>query len=289
MTGHPVPVGPVRVSPVRVSPVRVSPDWLRLREAADGAARSRELLAQLRPLLPMHGPAVVHDLGCGTGAMTRWLAPRLAGAQHWVMWDRDARLLAQADAGTQCLAGDASAVTTQTRRGDVTQLTPGALAGATLVTCSALLDLLTAAELHRLVTVCAAARCPVLLTLTVTGGVELWPPDPLDQPIAEAFNAHQRRSARHRRQLGPDAVDVACDAFDRLGYQVTVGPSPWRLGAGQAALAEQWFEGWVHAAREQSPRLVAQAGDYVPRRTAQASQGELDVTVHHVDLLVRPR
>ena len=30
------------------------------------------------------GPLVIHDLGGGSGAMGRWLAPRLPGPQHWV-------------------------------------------------------------------------------------------------------------------------------------------------------------------------------------------------------------
>ena len=36
---------------------------------------------------------VIHDLGGGSGAMGRWLAPRLPGPQHWVVHDRDPDLL----------------------------------------------------------------------------------------------------------------------------------------------------------------------------------------------------
>ena len=42
---------------------------------------------------------MIHDLGSGTGSMSRWLAPRLPGPQHWVLHDRDADLLARAAAG----------------------------------------------------------------------------------------------------------------------------------------------------------------------------------------------
>ncbi len=41
---------------------------------------------------------MIHDLGGGTGAMGRWLAPMLRGPQHWVVHDRDADLLAVAAA-----------------------------------------------------------------------------------------------------------------------------------------------------------------------------------------------
>ena len=78
--------------------VRVSPEWLLLREPADAAARSAELAERLARHLP-RAPLVIHDLGGGSGAMGRWLAPRLPGPQHWVVHDRDADLLELAVAG----------------------------------------------------------------------------------------------------------------------------------------------------------------------------------------------
>ena len=76
--------------------VRVSPAWLALREPADAAARSAELAGRVARHLPAAGPLVIHDLGGGSGAMGRWLAPRLHGPQHWVLHDRDADLLERA-------------------------------------------------------------------------------------------------------------------------------------------------------------------------------------------------
>ena len=76
-----------------VEEIRVSSRWLDLREAADAAARARDLVAHVRRRLPATGRWVIHDLACGTGAMGRWLAPLLPGPQHWVVHDRDADLL----------------------------------------------------------------------------------------------------------------------------------------------------------------------------------------------------
>lgn len=59
-------------------PPRYAPEWLELREGADAAARAVELLDPLRirlANLPGKAGIVVHDLGCGTGSMGRWLAP----------------------------------------------------------------------------------------------------------------------------------------------------------------------------------------------------------------------
>jgi hypothetical protein len=224
---------------------RVSPAWLRLREAADAAARAsefaglvaRRLAGQPGRETPSGGPLVVHDLGSGTGAMARWLAPRLPGPQHWILHDRDADLLALAAAGMVRSAADGAPVTVETRVGDISRLTAVDLRGAALVTASALLDLLTAEEVGRIAAACVGAGCPVLLTLSVDGRVELTPGDPLDARVAEAFNAHQRRTVGRRRLLGPDAIDATVAAFGRLGAEVLVRSSPWRLGrAAPAAL-----------------------------------------------------
>jgi hypothetical protein len=258
-----------------VEAVRVSPGWLDLRERADAAARSRELAQQLRERLPDGDLLVIHDLACGTGAMGRWLAPLLPGPQHWVLHDRDADLLA--------LAGVPD-VTVETRLCDVTRLGREGLAGASLVTASALLDLLTEDELVGLLVACLGAACPVLLALSVTGHVELDPADPLDARIAAAFNAHQRRG----RLLGPDGVAVATEGFRRLGFDVVVRPSPWRLGTADTGLVEEWLGGWVGAACEQEPALAAEAELYRRRRLRQARAGRLAVTVDHADVLVLP-
>ncbi|MFF5533282.1 trans-aconitate methyltransferase [Streptomyces cinerochromogenes] len=268
---------------------RYAPEWLQLREGADAAARARELLDPLRIRLAnlpgRAGGHVVHDLGCGTGSMGRWLAPRLDGAQHWVLHDRDPYLLHFAAVASPRSAADGSRVTVETRRGDVARLTPDALAGASLVTASALLDVLTREQIETLADACTGAGCPALLTLSVAGRVELTPGDPLDAEIAEAFNAHQRRSGL----LGPDAVTMACEAFAERGATVRLHPSPWRLGAEETALTEQWLRGWVGAAVEQRPELRDRAERYLHDRLAACAAGTLRATVHHSDLLALPR
>jgi hypothetical protein len=269
--------------------VRASSEWLALRETADAAARAPELVDEVRSYLPSKGGVTVHDLGCGTGSMARWLAVRLAGPQHWVMYDRDADLLVPAAADPPEKASDNTPVTTETRLRDITRLDVAHLSGASLITASALLDMMTVQELGRLVAICAAAGCPVLITLSVTGRVDLTPTDPFDQRVADAFNAHQRRATVAGRLLGPDAVGAAVDRFERLGRETLVRPSPWRLGPQHAALATEWFTGWVTAAYEQQPELREAAASYAQRRLAEAAAGRLSVTVDHLDLLVRPK
>ena len=253
--------------------MKVSERWLVLREPADATARAADLLDHL----PATGAHVIHDLGCGMGSMGRWLTPQLSGRQHWVLYDRDADLLKAAHLP--------DSVTVETKQSDVTRLDPADLAGATLITASALLDMLTEGELLRLVTTCVGTGCPVLLTLSVIGRVELTPPDAMDGRVEAAFNAHQRRSGL----LGPDAVAVALEAFRRRGLDVLVRPSPWRLGAMHTELAVEWFTGRLDAACKQEGELAAEADAYARRRLGQARAGQLAVMVDHADLLALPR
>ncbi|TWP49281.1 class I SAM-dependent methyltransferase [Lentzea tibetensis] len=257
-----------------------APEWLALREKADADARSPELVELLVASLVERDRLDIRDMGCGTGSMGRWLSGRLGGVQHWVLHDRDPRLLDLA--GATVTGPD---VTTETRQGDLTALRAADLTGASLVTCSALLDLLTTDEMNSLAAACVHAGVPALFTLSVAGRVELDPSEPLDAEFESAFNAHQRRVDDGRRLLGPDAPEAAAKAFEDLGARVVTRPSPWRLGPDQAALTAEWLRGWVNAAVEQEPGLAAEAPAYLERRLS----GELRAVVHHTDLLAIPR
>jgi len=177
----------------------------------------------------------------------------------------------------------------RTHEGDLIALTSTELVGTSLVTASALLDLLTVDEVDGLAAACVDARCAALLTLTVTGSVTMTPTDPLDAAFAAAFDAHQRRTVDGRRLLGPDAGAAAVDAFERLGAVVVTRPSPWRLdAAGHAALIEEWLRGWIAAACDQQPDLDEVAGTYLHERLDVCARGELRATVGHVDVLALP-
>ncbi|MFF8288658.1 class I SAM-dependent methyltransferase [Streptomyces sp. NPDC016309] len=272
---------------------RYAPDWLALREPADAAARAAGLLGPLRRLPGLDparrdGVPVIRDLGCGTGSMGRWLAPRLAGPQHWVLHDHDAGLLDLAATRMPRTGDGGGRITVTTRQGDIGLLTAAELAGTALVTASALLDLLTREELDGLAAACAEAGCPVLLALSVAGRVELTPGDPLDGAVEGAFNDHQRRMEGGRRLLGPDAVAAARQLFAARGMTVLTRSSPWRLGPGDSALTAEWLRGWVGAAREQRPDLAPRTTAYLRRRLEACEEGRLSVVVHHTDVLALP-
>jgi hypothetical protein len=201
--------------------------------------------------------------------MGRWLTGLLPNRQRWILHDSDPQLLA--------LAVTDNAIAEQR---DITGLRASDLAGTSLVTASALLDLLTAEEVTTLAQACVEAGSAALFALSVAGRVEFAEPDPLDNDFAEAFNAHQRRVFDGRKLLGPDAVEVTAQAFE--GAEVHLRSSPWRLGPEDVALASEWLRGWVNAACEHEPNLPGHS--YLERRLS-----DVRVEVHHTDLLAIPK
>ena len=265
----------------------VSADWLALRARADDRARSAGL-AEAAARLIGAGPLVVHDLGSGTGAMMRWLAPRLPGPQAWVLHDADPAILRHVDARS-ALDEFGLPVTVRTRVERLSELPLQAFAGASLVTASALFDVLTLDEARAVVDACVASGVPALFSLTVVGRVRLSPGDADDTALGTAFNDHQRRVVEGRRLLGPDSGKVMRNLFTDSRWRVRTERTPWRLGAADGGLIAEWLDGWVGAAVEQRPELGARATEYRLRRDADLGHGQLRVTVQHQDVLAWPR
>jgi SAM-dependent methyltransferase len=263
----------------------IAADWLALREPADTRARDAAAETLLPPLLAQLGtrsgaPLRVLDLGVGTGANLRWLAPRLPtpDQQHWTLVDHDPDLLARA-------AAQAGPVQTTAVQADVTDLAGLLEDGADLVTAAALLDLLDRTQLGAVVDAVLNARIPALFSLTVTGEVVLTPPESADRTLAEAFDAHQRRGAR----LGPDAARVAVDLFRERGWRVVQARTPWVLTAGHNEdLLRSWLEGRAEAAIEQQPDLELTAADWLGRRHLGLISDSLMAVVGHLDVLALP-
>ena len=265
----------------------VTADWLAVRARADDEARSVRLAAAAARLIGP-GPLVVHDLGSGTGAMMRWLAPQLPGPQAWVLHDADPAILRHVDSRS-ALDGFGLPVTVRTRVEQLADLPVRAFEGASLVTASALLDVITHDEARAVVDACVASGVPALFSLTVAGRVRLSPRDAADAAIAAAFDDHQRRVVGGRRLLGPDGGEAVRSLFAAQGWRVRAERTPWRLASGSGRLIAEWLDGWVGAAVEQRPELLPRATEYRARRDAELAHGGLRVSVQHQDVLAWPR
>jgi hypothetical protein len=204
-----------------------------------------------------------------------------------VLHDGDPTILAQRDA-TPPRDASGAPVAVATRVEHLADLAPDGLAGAQLVTASALLDVVTLDEARRIVAACVAAGAPAFFSLSVTGRVLLDPADEDDPVLADAFDDHQRRDADGRRMLGPDASSAVAALFAIAGWEVRVDGTPWRLGPTDRRLLREWLDGRVAAAVEQRPGLAARAAGWRARRAAQLDADALRAVVHHEDVLAWP-
>lgn len=264
-------------------PGRVAPEWLALRGPADDRARrqyTRHLVEtlddHLRGRAREHSTVRAVDVGAGTGAGADWLRASLTVDQDWRLLDHDPRILE---------------ATPETRRwalpvvGDVHSL--GRLladAPADVVTCQALLDILTADEIEALVAAAASSGSAMLLSLSVTGEVTLSPPHPDDDAVAAAFDAHQQRDGR----MGPDACVHALDVLESHGYRTTTASAPWELGPEGPALLRAWLRGRLEAAVEQEPHQRDRFERWWLARDEAAEREELTAEVGHLDVLALP-
>ncbi len=268
-------------------------DWLALREPADRRARDARLPERLRVAWRRLGWSRVVDLGSGTGANLRYLAPRLPPGQRWTLVDHDPRhvgLLRRFDGPPEV-----DAVAAERR-----DLAAGGLTvveGADLVTASALLDLVSEPWLSEMVGRCADAAAGAYFALTYDGEVQWMTEsaagwrvdhDPDDGLVREAVNRHQQGDKGFGRALGPAAASLAARLFREAGYRTWLAESSWRLEAADHRLADRLLEGWAAAAAESQPDAAARVAAWAVRRRATLGRGSFRVTVGHRDLLALP-
>jgi hypothetical protein len=300
-----------------------SAEWLALREPHDAAARSAELVALLaRPTgraralgasalargaksdaREAQPERAIVDLGAGSGANLRWLAPRLGGRQSWLLVDRDDALLAAVEPQTQRWAEGCGAqldahgaelvvrgATFECRARRVTldlaaEVARLELPERSLVTSSALLDLVSAEWVDELARLCRGASADVLFALTYDGRSLCTPAEPEDAEALDLFNRHQRTDKGFGAALGPAAARRAAEALERLGYRVTERASDWRIGPGGGDMQRALLDGWLEAALEIAPRRRAVLEAWHRRRTAHVDAERSELAVGHVDLV----
>ena len=271
-------------------------DWLEARVPFDDAARQQSL-----PLLDRAAqalldadptgrtPLTVVDLGAGTGKSAAWfrqhLTPRLPGRSiHWLLVDAHEPSLGIA---TQHLA---DADTIVTRLSDL----PTALAshfpghpapGTVLLTCSAVLDVLTQDDVEAILTTLTTYQGVGLFLLSITADWHLEPAHPRDPELAEAFADHQRRDGK----LGAEGGRAMLRTAREHAVQTAHGNSAWHLSAPRdTEFTRRFLSERVAAAVEAAPELEDAAREWLETRDQQATD-QLNVTVDHCDVLVDAR
>lgn len=280
--------------------VGFSAEWLSLREAVDHAARSVALTQAAFDALPRDSPVRILDLAAGTGSNYRYLtsvaarptlrrgsgsthgpAPTPVGADQcvrpsWLLVDHDAELLARVPASPDVETGCVDLAVLDD---------PAIFEGRSLVTASALLDLVSEAWLDALADRCAAIGAAILFALTYDGRIVCSPEDPDDASVVALVNEHQRTDKGFGPALGPDASTAAARGFEARGYQVRRARSDWVLTPEFRSLQDRLIEGWAQAATEMSPARARAIDGWRDRRLAHVAAGWSEIIVGHEDIV----
>jgi hypothetical protein len=225
------------------------------------------------------GVLEIVDLGAGTGANQRWLAPRLEFVQRWIHLDHDPAISRSLPLPDDTMIID----------GSVEQALGRLLANRSsdprLITCSALLDVLTTDQIDAVCRAVIENQVPALFSLTATGALNISPANRYDELLLDAFNDHQRRAGR----AGPDATTLAVNALCAGGFTVRTQETPWRLTASSDwAFVERFLQERLDAAVAQTPGLAAAATDWFELRRSQFVLRMLRIEVGHRDVLALP-
>ena len=254
-----------------MSDTSFSSDWLDLREPAAHAARDRHLLKQAAECVG--DGSVVLDLGSGTGSTTRAFKGLLPEVT-WRFVDGDQDLL---DIAVDRHAGSEQVVA------DLRDVDAIPLDGVSLVTASALLDLMPESWIEALAHRLEAERVPLYAALNYDGEMAWTPALSEDESITASFNEHQRTDKGIGLAAGPGAAQSTRRIFAQLGFDVRSANSPWKLDVDHRELQGQLLAGIAAAASEVGN--AAATGWLAARRKALDHSSGL---VGHADILAVP-
>ena len=152
---------------------------------------------------------------------------------------------------------------------------------------SALLDLVSAAWLDRLVAAMVRLACPLYAALTYDGEVAMTPATRHDATVIAAVNRHQLTDKGFGPALGPGAARTAPDRFRRNGFAVVEGRSDWSFGNGDHDIQLEMLAGWAEAAGEIG---IARSmlDEWLGERRDHVAAGRSQMRVGHVDFFARP-
>ncbi len=257
--------------------------WLDLREDADQRARDFALadkaISALGDMDAPQAPNLAVDLGAGTGSTLRALQKLGANDVVWRLVDHDGTLLNEA------LRRHRKEFVIEDHQCDLQIVAELPLAGARLVTASALFDLCSESFINALCARISAQNTGIYAALNYDGTTTWHPSHPFDEQVLAAFNQDQQRDKGLGPALGPQATSILKAALEKAGYSVEIASSPWKLDSNDEALVKELIAG-IHTAVAKSldHEMLAQ---WVQFRLDNLSTGTC--VVGHADLLALPK
>jgi hypothetical protein len=269
-------------------------EWLALREPVDHRSRSPRITAAVRDWATARWtrtgrPLQIIDLGAGTGSNCRYLSEHLPLPQSWRLVDRDAALLEEAanrlDRGPNGRGLPPTILRVEMEVVDLTEANLAELvAGADLVTASALFDLMSERSLRAMMSEVARPGHAFLAALTYDGSMRWALADPDDAHLTRLVNQHQLSDKGFGPALGPNACELMEELVKETDGRGKTADSDWVLGPDDGSLQGMLLPTWAHAARTVAPNEASLIDGWLQRRMAAiATIGSL-LVVGHRDL-----
>ncbi|MGF1475223.1 MAG: class I SAM-dependent methyltransferase [Geminicoccaceae bacterium] len=264
---------------------RFEGDWLSLRQSADHRARLNEATDACLAWCGGRGGLSVVDLGCGQGSGMQFLAERLTSGSRWLLVDHDPAHLDAASAAAASIGVEAETRVVDLAAADFHSL----LEGRDLVTCAALIDLVSEDWLDRMVEA-VMARAGALLVATSIDGRVGWSPElAFDRDMHALVRAHERRDKGFGPSLGGEAASTLERKLQSQGVSVVTAAADWDLAETQAPLQQAYLAGIVQAALEQAPDRSDRIRAWANQRRAAIEGGRSRLIVGHADLFATVR
>jgi hypothetical protein len=203
----------------------------------------------------------------------------------WCLVDNDSELLGF----VRRMITPSAALTVDLRRLDLIHDLQDALDGTIdLITASALLDLVSASWLDRLVSEIARRQLPFYTTLTYDGRAEIEPVDALDATMIAAANTHQRTDKGFGPALGPTAVRAATARLESVQYSVVTGASDWLIGPNDREIQMKIFSIWASAGQVVGGVSRSDMVGWLARRRDAVIAGCSSIRIGHIDVFATP-
>ncbi len=257
------------------------------------------LAARFAALMPKR-PVIV-DLGSGSGATFRRLAPVIGRAQAWLFVENDDTQLglgldatarwAEAQGWTVTWPGRAlllhrpqGAWRIEGLVADIARGPPAQIRQANGVVTSALLERAAESWIGRLAPM---LHVPLLACGLVDGRVAWLPRDPADAQVTRLWRRSLARNPAFGPGLGANAAAIVRRALGERGFAITTAATEWIVPA-RSPLSLPLVRRIASDARGIAGPAAARVNDWETRRGRSAILGRLGARVGHLDLLATP-
>lgn len=282
-------------------------EWLQVRYPYDAKARSKEVEQKTIDYFSGRTHLRILDLGSGTGANTRYYAPRFPSSQEWILLENERRLT---EATSRELMSWAfrqkrkfrltpDRLNIENGKGEISIQIKNAsffeleseedICGYDLVTSNAFFDLISRERFLRFASLLASAAKPLLATLNYTS-MRFDPAQRSDETYIPLYESHMRKPKGFGPPMGPLCGDRMVETLGSFGFTVNSGESLWNILSEDKTMMK-YMLGFMDEAlcgMLKDSRKLRRFDGWKKDKWRLIETGRLKLIVGHLDCFARP-